>query len=141
MAETIQFTIITPDGEFYNEPVEQITIRTSEGDMGVLFDHIPTTVALTSGPIVIKKDGKELTGVVHGGFAEIKEDQVIVLPDAAEWPEAIDLERAKAAQERALKVLESRHLNEMDDITIAKAEESHRRAVTRLEVREWFDHN
>lgn len=141
MAETFKFTIITPDGEFYNKQVESISIVTTEGEMGILFDHTPTTVALSTGPIVIKKDEKIMKGVIHGGFAEIKEDQVILLPDAAEWPDAIDLERAKRAKERALEVLESRHLDEIDEETIAKAEASHARAVTRLDVQNWVDHN
>ncbi len=141
MAETFKFTIITPDGEFYNKQVERISIVTTEGDMGILYDHTPTTIALSTGAIVIVKDGKEMRGVIHGGFAEIKEDQVILLPDAAEWPEAIDIERAERAKERALKILESRHLNEFDEETIAKAEASHARAVTRLDVQNWVDHN
>lgn len=141
MAETFKFTIITPDGEFYNKQVEQVTIATTEGEMGILYDHMPTTVALSTGPILIIKDGKEHKGVVHGGFAEIKEEQVILLPDAAEWPEAIDLDRAKKAKEKALKILESRHLDEIDEDTIRDAEAKHARAVTRLEVRDWVDHN
>jgi len=141
MAETFKFTIVTPDGEFYNKQVEQVTITTTEGDMGILYDHTPTTVALSTGPIIIKKDGETLKGVIHGGFAEIKEDQVILLPDAAEWPEAIDLERARAAKERALKILESRHLEDIDAEMIAQAEASHARAITRLDVAEWYDKN
>jgi F-type H+-transporting ATPase subunit epsilon len=141
MAETYKFTIVTPDGEFYNKQVEQVTITTTEGDMGILYDHTPTTVALSTGPIIIKKDGETLKGVIHGGFAEIKEDQVILLPDAAEWPEAIDLERARAAKERALKILESRHLEDIDAEMIAQAEASHARAITRLDVAEWYDKN
>lgn len=141
MAETFKFTIITPDGEFYNKQVEEITIATTEGEMGIMYDHTPTTVALSTGAIIILKEGKEHKGFIHGGFAEILEDQVILLPDAAEWPEEVDIERAKRAKERALKVLESRHLDEIDDETIAKAEASHARAVTRLQVQEWFDHN
>jgi len=141
MAETFKFTIITPDGEFYNKQVDSISIVTTEGEMGILYDHTPTTVALSTGAIIIKKDDKLMKGVIHGGFAEIKEDQVILLPDAAEWPEAIDLERAKRAKEKALEILESRHLDEIDDETIANAEASHARAVTRLDVEKWVDHN
>ncbi len=141
MAKTFKFTIVTPDGEFYNKQVDRVTIATAEGEMGVLFDHTPTTVALSTGPIVIRQEGKDLKGVIHGGFAEIEEDQVILLPDAAEWPEAIDLERAERAKERALKILESRHLDEIDDETIQKAEDSHARAITRLDVAEWVDKN
>jgi len=141
MADTFKFTIVTPDGEFYNKQVDQIVITTSEGEMGIRFDHTPTTVALSTGPIVIYKDDKIHRGVIHGGFAEIKEDQVILLPDAAEWPEAIDLVRAKAAKERALKVIESRHLDDIDAEIVIRADASLARAVTRLEVMDWVDKN
>ena len=141
MADTFKFTIVTPDGEFYNKQVDSITIATSEGEMGIRFDHTPTTVALSTGPILIEKEGKTLRGVIHGGFAEIKEDQVILLPDAAEWPEAIDKVRAEAAKERALKVLESRHLDDIDAEIVARADASLARAVTRLEVMDWADKN
>lgn len=139
MADTFKLSIVTPDGEFYNEPVEKIVISTTEGDLGVYFDHIPTTVTLSTGPCVISKDGKEIKGVVHGGFAEILEDQVILLPDAAEWPSEIDLGRAKLAKERAEKLLAEAH--ELDANKLLDAKTAHARAVTRIEVAEWVDKN
>lgn len=135
---TFLFTIITPDGKFYDDQVEQVTIHTTEGDMGILYDHAPTTVALSTGICAIKKDGKEIRGLVHGGFTEIKETGVILLPDAAEWPHAIDIERAKRAKERAEKILESND----DAVNKDRAKKALERAVTRLEVMEWYDgHN
>ncbi len=141
MAETFKFTIITPDGEFYDKQVDRIVIYTTEGVMGILHDHAPTTVALSSGPIEIVREGKVLKGVVHGGFAEIKENQVILLPDAAEWPAEIDIERAQKAKERALKILESRHIDEIDEATLQDAQAAHARAITRIDVAEWVDKN
>lgn len=139
MAEMFKLSIVTPDGEFYNEPVEKIVISTTEGDLGVYFDHTPTTVTLSTGPCVIRKDGKEFKGVIHGGFAEILEDQVILLPDAAEWPEEIDLSRARLAKERAEKLLAEAH--QLDESALIDAKAAHARAITRIEVAEWVDKN
>jgi len=139
MAETFKLSIVTPDGEFYSEPVEKIIITTTEGDLGVFFDHTPTTVTLSTGPCVIKKDGKEFKGVIHGGFAEILEDEVILLPDAAEWPSEIDLGRAKLAKERAEKLLLEAH--QLDEVKLLDTKAAHARAITRIEVAEWVDKN
>ena len=72
MADTFKFTIVTPDGEFYNKQVEAITITTSEGEMGIRFDHTPTTVALSTGPILIMKDGKDDYSGMKGGGSSNK---------------------------------------------------------------------
>ena len=130
--DIFRFTIITPEGEFYSEEVEQVVFRSTEGDIGVLNDHIPTTIGLGSGPCVITKEGKEIEGVVHGGFAEVKGDQVILLPDAAEWPDEIDVDRAKRAKERAEQTLEATTHHE--NFVIIEAKASLARAMARLQV-------
>lgn len=143
MANALKLHIITPDGEFYNEPdqsVERIIIKTTEGDMGILYDHIPTTVALASGPVVIVKDGKKMVGVIHGGFAEIKEDMVTLLSDAAEWPQEIDAERAKRAKKRAEEILAEIEYNENPE-KFNDAKAAHERAISRLDILEWVDKN
>lgn len=139
MADQFIFSIVTPDGEFYNSSVEKVTIRTTEGVIGILYDHSPTTVTLGTGPIEIVKDGRKLVGVIHGGFAKIGEEKVILLPDAAEWPEEIDVERARRAKQRALEILESESLYDTDPEKVRKAEWDHARAITRLDVESWVD--
>lgn len=125
------FTIITPEGEFYKDEIDFLIFRSTEGDMGVLAGHIAVTAVLTSGPVVITKDGNERKAVVHGGFIKVQEKEVIMLPDAAEWPEEIDLERAQAAKERALKRIEDRH---QDEVNIERANAALARALMRIEM-------
>ncbi len=131
----MRLKIITPDGEFYDGDVKRVIIRTTEGEMGILDDHAPTTVALSTGTCSILTDEKEIRGVVHGGFTEITEGAVTLLPDAAEWPDDIDVERAKQAKKRA-----EAKLAEGEDVVEAKL--ALERAITRLDVMEWYDgHN
>ena len=133
MAQPFNLTIITPDHAFYNEEIEMVTIHTAVGEMGVLYDHTPTTVALDSGICTIKSSKGEYKGVIHGGFAEIREEEVILLPDAAEWPNDIDIERAKRAKERAEATLAKDHDHEKK----LKAEYALKRAETRLALARW----
>jgi F-type H+-transporting ATPase subunit epsilon len=129
MADLFRLQIITPDRIFMDDDVERVVFKTTEGDIGVLINHIPLTTTLVSGVVKIKIGDEEKRAVLHGGFAEIKPDQVTVLADAAEWPEEVDLARAKEAAERA----ESR-LNDKGDKDMVRAEVALMRALARIEL-------
>ena len=76
------------------------------GEFGVLPDHITFLGALETGRLVFKKGGSARPLAVSGGFAEVVENVVTVLADAAEFAEEIDAERAEAALSRAQERLE-----------------------------------
>lgn len=138
MAENkFELQIVTPERIFYDEDVEMIIFRATEGDIGVLAGHIPLTTALTSGMFVIKTGEKEYKGVLHGGFAEIKPEKVTILTDAAEWPEEIDVERAHAARQRAEDLIEKGH---EEEVKVISAKSSLIRALARIEVAEYHGH-
>jgi len=77
-----------------------------------------------------KIDGEEFFLVITGGFLEVRPDRVIVLADAAERVEEIDVARAEEAKRRAQERLSQRALG----LDVAQAEAALRRAITRLEV-------
>ena len=123
--------IVTPEKEFYSAKVDRMSFRTTEGDMGVLYDHIPVIATLTSG-IAIFKIGKDVyEAVLHNGFAEVGEESVNILTDAAEWADEIDIDRAKSAKERAERRLEE--LTQPEEVVI-QSESSLMRAIARIEV-------
>lgn len=131
MAEnTFKLNIVTPDKAFYDGDVDRVMFKSTEGDLAVLFDHIPLTTTLSSGIAVIYKDNKEYPAVLHGGFAEIKEDSVSILSNAAEWPEDIDLDRAEASKERAEKRMNSGE----DKYSAVRIEASLSRAMARIDL-------
>ncbi len=131
MAEnTFKLNIVTPDKAFYDGDVDRVMFKSTEGDLAVLFDHIPLTTTLSSGIAVIYKDKKEYPAVLHGGFAEIKEDSVSILSNAAEWPEDIDLDRAEASKERA----EKRMNGGEDKYSTTRIEASLSRAMARIDL-------
>ena len=93
--------IITPDRIFYTGDASLVEFNTTEGEIGVYKNHVPTTVVLAPGIVTIHEEAENKRAAVHAGFAEILNDKVTLLAEIAEWPDEIDIERAKAAEQRA----------------------------------------
>ena len=128
---TVEVHVVTPEKEFYSAAVDQMSFKTTEGDMGVLYDHIPVIATLTSGVAVFKIGKDTYEAVLHNGFAEVGEESVNILTDAAEWADEIDMDRAKSAKERAEGRLEA--LTQPKEVVI-QSEASLRRAIARIEA-------
>lgn len=132
MAEEKQFRleIISPDRIFYEGPAEMLEIRTTEGEIGILKDHIPLTAMLTPCIANIKTGGSSRQAAIHDGFIEILQDRVMVLSESCEWPEEIDRNRAEEARIRAERRLKS------GDATwnVARAAMALRKSLIRLEL-------
>ncbi len=122
--------IITPDRIFYHGEASMIEFTTVEGEIGVYKDHIPLTTVLAPGIVTITEAEEAKKAVVHAGFAEILGDKVTLLAEIAEWPDEIDLDRAKRAEERA-----TERLNRKDaDLDVARAEIALKKALVRQNV-------
>lgn len=93
--------ILVPDRAFFSEDVQELVVKTPGGEIGILEGHIPLVVAVSIGPVKIKKDDKWIIAFVSEGFMEVTSEKTVLLADSAEWPEEIDVERAKAAEKRA----------------------------------------
>lgn len=135
MANKFLLQVVTPERKFYENDVDRVEFKTSEGDIGILSDHIPLTTPIVSGMLIIKNDSKEEKAAIHGGFVEITPERVTILTDAAEWPHEIDIKRAEEAKvraERRLKAAEA-EMNEK------KAKASLNRSIIRLEISQYKD--
>lgn len=94
------------------------------GDIAFLPGHTPFLGALEVHSVTIHAvDGGDETAAVHGGFIQVSDDQVTILSDVAELASQIDIERARAAQERAETALR----NEDDAAARAALARSHAR--------------
>lgn len=130
---TVLLEIVTPERIVYSESVSMVSVRGAEGELGILPNHIPLVTPLRVAPVRIKKDGKEEAFIaVGGGFLEVRKDKITILAETAELPEEIDVDRARAAKERAEKRLQSR----MEEIDFRRAEIALQKALTRLDVSE-----
>jgi F-type H+-transporting ATPase subunit epsilon len=131
MADTFHLRITSPDRVFYEGDVTMVEINTTEGQIGVLPNHIPLTSVLSPGACYIHlPDGDPKVCAIHGGFFEILQDSMTILAEVCEWPDEIDLKRAEEARIRA-----ERRLSEKDDATdIGRATLALKRSAARIEA-------
>ena len=112
--------------------VDEVVAPGSEGYFGVLPGHAPFLATLGSGEVMYRIGRDEHHLAVHGGFAEVRTDKVIILADSAERPDEIDRARAEKALERAETRLGGRGGEENVDFNRARSTAA--RAFTRLSV-------
>jgi len=94
MALTLR--IVTPTRVLVEAEVSEITAPGEAGELGVLPEHVTFLGALDLGVLRYIEGGAAKAVVVHGGFAEVKDDVITVLADHAEFPDEIDSGEAKA---------------------------------------------
>jgi F-type H+-transporting ATPase subunit epsilon len=128
---TVQVSVVTPDGKVYDGDVDMAVVRTVEGEIGILPNHIPLVAPLTVGAVRLNKGTTVEKVAVTGGFVEVRPDQITILAEAAELPSDIDVDRAREAEQRAKKRIESA---KSDDIDFKRAELALKRAINRLDV-------
>ncbi len=129
MADRLTLEIATPTRLVVTESVDEVVIPGSQGYFGVLPGHAPFLTTVGVGELVYRVGRDERYLAVSGGFAEVRNDKVIVLADTAERPEEIDRARAERARERAERRLAGRTDEEVD---YARALAALARAVVRL---------
>jgi F-type H+-transporting ATPase subunit epsilon len=131
MADKLKLDIVTPDGLVASEEVDEVTAAGSEGEFGVVPGHAPFVTTLKIGMLVTKAGGQTTHYFVNWGYAEVGPDKITVLADSSEKSEEIDVERAKAAKERA-----EERLRRNEEVDFVRAQASLERAITRIHVAE-----
>ncbi len=126
----IKLDIVTAERVVFSEDVDVVAAPGIEGQLGVLPHHAPLMSILLPGELLVRKGGTEFCLAITGGFLEVRPDRIIVLADAAERAEEIDITRAEEAKRRAKQRLEEG----VPDIDRARAEAALRRALARLGV-------
>ncbi|MFN8457351.1 MAG: F0F1 ATP synthase subunit epsilon [Anaerolineae bacterium] len=130
---TLHLEIVTIERKMFDDQVNMVIAPGSEGMLGILPRHAPLITSLTFGELQIKKDGHEdQFFAIGGGFMEVQPDHVVVLADAAERAEEIDVTRAEAARRRAEEFL----AKAKEDVDFATAEVALRRSILRIKVAE-----
>lgn len=125
---TFTLKIISPDRIFFEGEVTMVEFNTTEGEIGIYKNHVPTTVIVRPGLLTITLPDEVKKAALHAGFVEILQDSVTILAEVIEWPGEIDLKRAESARDRAKARLESKD----GDIDSVRAEIALRRAIARI---------
>lgn len=127
----ISFKVVTPRGEYLQQEVKSVHVKTVMGEMTLLPNHMPIFAALVPCKLILKdeNDGSK-EYAISGGFMQFDSNVGMILADAIEGRDEIDLERAKRAKERAQQRLEKKDPN----TNIKRAELSLQRALNRISV-------
>lgn len=129
--KTFSLEVISPERVFYTGDAQMVELTTTEGDIGIYADHIPLTTIVAPGIMTITEaDGTLKEAAVLEGFMEITGDKVSVLAQSCEWPDEIDVNRAREAKDRA----ERRLKGSGENINEKRAELALRKALVRIEL-------
>jgi F-type H+-transporting ATPase subunit epsilon len=132
VAERLTLELATPSRMVVAAEVDEVVVPGSEGYFGVLPGHAPLLATLGIGELTYRSGRDEHHVAVSCGFAEVRNDKIILLADVAETPADIDRARAERARERAEARLAGRAGPE--EVDYARAMAALARALTRLQV-------
>lgn len=124
--------IVTPEKIVVSQEVDSVVAPGTDGEFGVLPGHIHFLTGIVPGELRYNTGTGKESMAVTTGFAEVSNDKVSILVDAAEKISEIDAERARQAMERARERLEKDRKSE--DIDYLRAEAALRRAIVRIRV-------
>ena len=123
--------IVSPDGMEFEGMVEQLIVRTTTGDIGILAGHAPCVAPLGMGRATVIADGKKRYAACIGGMLSVSKDGVTLVPTTFEFAEDIDLARVEDSYRRAQAILDSKNASDTD---VQLAEAKLRRALVRKNV-------
>ncbi|HRZ95167.1 MAG TPA: F0F1 ATP synthase subunit epsilon [Candidatus Moranbacteria bacterium] len=128
----IKFKIVTPERTVFEDTVDQITLPTTDGEVTILPNHRSYIASLKTGELMLRKGKEENYVYVSGGFIEFNNNELIVLADAAERAEEIDLKIAEEAKKRAEEIKKQKIT--LDDTEYARVAAAIERETARIRV-------
>ena len=126
----IHLRVVTPEGIYKEFDTPYLNFQSTDGDRGILPNHMPLVTSLKIGKLTCEEEGKRQTYAVAGGLLYFRENLAEILTDAIERSDEIDTVRAKAAQSRAEQRLQSGREN----LDVKRAQLALARALNRITV-------
>jgi len=133
MASEFPLIFATRLSRLYDGPAAYLRVLAADGQLGVMANHAPMLAELPIGEVMITlPSGERKLYAATEGLLRVQSDVVVVIAEAAEAADAIDIERAKGALERARHRLSLQQSRE--GVDISRAELALARALNRLKV-------
>ena len=120
----LQLKIVTPEKVSVDEPVDMVTLTSSDGELGILPHHANLMAKLEPGELRIKKGGKTEILATGDGFIQVANNTLTILTDLAENVEEIDEKAVEDARKRAEAALSEKLSDEEYAETLAVLEKS-----------------
>ena len=105
---SFRLKIVTPDGLAFDGLAEELIVRTTTGELGILAGHLACVAPLGMGRATVITEGKRRYAACIGGMVSVMDGHVSLVPTTFEWAEDIDAERAAASERRAREVLKDK---------------------------------
>lgn len=125
--------IITPEKTVFNGEAEQVIVRTTVGDVGILKGHEPYCAALGIGQMRIMQNGEFRRAATSGGIIKVSKEMTTILVQTCEWADEIDVDRANAAKTTAEERIKNAQTSN-DDKALLLAEAKLKRALNRIDT-------
>lgn len=123
--------IVSPDGVEFDGTAEELIVRTTTGDLGIMAGHINVVAPLGMGRATVITEGTRRYAACIGGMVSVVNGQATIVATTFEWAEDIDLERTNNALKYAQEQLKRKDLSKRD---LQLAEAKLRRALVRKSV-------
>ncbi len=123
--------IVTPDGLKYDGTAEELIVRSTTGDIGIMAGHVNCVVPLGMGQAMAIIDGVKKYAACIGGMLSVIDGKATLVPTTFEWADQIDKARSANSESRARAVLSDKTASETD---IKLAEARLKRALIRQSV-------
>ena len=127
---TFHLKVLTVDKQFFDGEVDRIVVRTSQGDVGILPNHVPYIAALGIGALIIVQNGERRVAAVSGGFVDVTREGTTILARTCEWADEIDVNRANSAAERARAALQKKESDREYEVAQVKL----KKALNRIRI-------
>ena len=128
-----QLKIVTPDGLQYDGMAEELIVRSTTGDIGIMAGHVNCVVPLGMGQAMVVIDGNKRYAACIGGMLSVIDGKATLVPTTFEWADRIDVVRAEHSESRAREALADKSASQTD---IKLAEARLKRALVRKSVAE-----
>ena len=127
--------VVTPYGVTLSDKVDFVSVHGTQGELGILPNHVPFFTSLKIGILTFRKGGTSEFIAVMGGFLEVSNDKVTVLSTSAEIAGDINELRAKEEKDRA----EAELMKKAGDVDFARTEKEIQKSLTRLKALEMLE--
>ncbi|MBR5569701.1 MAG: ATP synthase F1 subunit epsilon [Oscillospiraceae bacterium] len=123
--------IVTPDGLFFDGQAQELIVRTTSGDLGIMAGHINCVAPLGMGQAMVLTEDTKRYGACIGGMVSVVNGAVTLVATTFEWAEDIDTARVEVSRLRAESILQDKTSSDTD---IRLAEARLKRALIRSSV-------
>lgn len=131
MPTELHVDIVTPFGKTYEDTITSCTVPGALGQFQILKNHASMLSIVNIGPIHLQEmNGKSRVLATSGGFCEVKENNIKIIVESAEFAGDIDVGRAQEAKKRAEKRIKSHET----DTDVDRAEVALIRALNRMKI-------